>query len=220
MSKKILIAPSILSADFGNLGSDIIAVEKAGADWIHIDAMDGHFVPNITIGPLIVAAIKKDCQLPFDCHLMIENPDKYIPDFIKAGADYVSVHAEACTHLHRTLQLIDSLGAKPAVALNPHTPIEAIKHVIEDCRMVLLMTVNPGFGGQKFINSVLEKTKELRYLIDSKGLDCLIQLDGGVAPDTIGKAAAAGADCFVAGSAIFNKPDYQKAIAELRTNAG
>ena len=210
------IAPSILSADFSRLADAVGNVRAAGADWLHIDVMDGHFVPNITIGPPVVAALRKVTDMPFDVHLMIENPDRYIADFAKAGADWISVHVEACPHLHRTLQLIASVGAKPAVALNPHTPVEFIDHVLEDCRLVLLMTVNPGFGGQSFIPNVLPKIETLRRKISDGGLECLIEVDGGIAPGTIGRAARAGADTFVAGSAIFGQKDLKKAIDDLR----
>ncbi|MGZ4106852.1 MAG: ribulose-phosphate 3-epimerase, partial [Tumebacillaceae bacterium] len=167
---EIKIAPSILSADFSKLGEDIRVVEEVGADYLHVDVMDGHFVPNITIGPLVVQAIKPHTKLPLDVHLMIENPDQYIPEFVKAGADIISVHVEATRHLHRTLQLIRSLGVKAAVALNPHTPLTMIEHVLTDLDMVLLMTVNPGFGGQKFIEGVLPKIQNLRQMLDSRGL--------------------------------------------------
>lgn len=217
---KILIAPSILSADFSKLGEEVSAVVEAGADWIHIDVMDGQFVPNITIGPLVPKAIRAVTPAPFDVHLMIANPDSYLDEFAKAGADYIAVHAEACPHLHRSVQHIAATGAKPGVALNPHTPLEVIDYVLEECAMVVLMTVNPGFGGQSFIPNVLPKIEKLRKTIDSRGLKCLIQVDGGVSPDTIKSAADAGADVFVAGSAVFGREDYRQAIAELRAAVG
>jgi ribulose-phosphate 3-epimerase len=215
-----LIAPSILSADFSRLGEEVKSVEKAGADWIHVDVMDGHFVPNITMGPLVVEAVRRSTSLPVDVHLMIENPDAYISDFARAGADYISVQAEVCRHLHRTVDLIGQSGAKPGVVLNPATPLSAITYVLEDLEFVLIMSVNPGFGGQKFIPGALDKIRHLKSLLDERQLDLLIQVDGGVNADTIGDASAAGADCFVAGSAIFNTDDYAQTIAMLRAKAG
>ena len=176
----VKIAPSILSADFSKLGEEIIAVEKGGADYIHVDVMDGHFVPNITIGPLIVEAIRPITKLPLDVHLMIENPDQYIEAFAKAGADYITVHVEACRHLHRTVQNIKSFGIKAGVVLNPATPVESIQHIIGDIDMVLLMSVNPGFGGQKFIPEVLPKIRKVKEMAEQKGLDIEIEIDGGV----------------------------------------
>lgn len=213
-----LIAPSILSADFTQLGQEIQAVEAAGADWIHIDVMDGHFVPNITYGPIIVEAAKRATDLPLDVHLMIEKPDLMIPDFIAAGADFVSVHAEACTHLNRTVQLIKHHGARAGVTLNPATPLTAIEYVLEDLDFVLIMSVNPGFGGQKFIPNALEKIRTLKGMIQEKGLATLIQIDGGVNPDTIAEIGRAGTDVFVAGSAIFGTDDYEKTIRLFREN--
>ncbi|WP_147532045.1 ribulose-phosphate 3-epimerase [Bacillus marasmi] len=212
----VKIAPSILSADFAKLGEEIKDVERGGADYIHVDVMDGHFVPNITIGPLIVEAIRPVTKLPLDVHLMIENPDQYIEAFAKAGADYLTVHVEACRHLHRTLGYIKSFGVKAGVVLNPATPVEMIQHVLEDVDMVLFMTVNPGFGGQKFIPSVLPKIKQLREMIDAKGLDIEIEVDGGVNAETARLCVEAGATVLVAGSAVYNQADRAKAIAEIR----
>jgi ribulose-phosphate 3-epimerase len=212
-----LIAPSILSADFANLGDDIRQVEAAGADWIHVDVMDGHFVPNITIGPLVVEAIRPITRLPLDVHLMITDPDRYIPDFARAGADLIAVQAEACSHLHRSLQLIRSHHCRPGVVLNPGTPLSQIEWVLPDADFVMLMSVNPGFGGQAFIPSTLDKIRALREMIRSKGLDTLIEIDGGVNHDTIQAVSNAGADVFVAGSAIFGSPNYAQTIAEFRS---
>ncbi|MDE4086341.1 ribulose-phosphate 3-epimerase [Planococcus maritimus] len=212
----IKIAPSILAADFAKLGQEVQEVEKAGADWIHIDVMDGHFVPNITMGPIVVDALRPLTELPLDVHLMIENPDRYIEDFAKAGADYITVHVEACPHLHRTIQLIRSFGVKPGVVLNPHTPIETIQHVLEDIDLVLFMTVNPGFGGQKFIHSVVPKVAALSQLIKDKGLSVDIQIDGGINEETIVPCAQAGANVFVAGSAIFGKQDRTQVLQAIK----
>jgi len=215
-----LIAPSILSADFARLGEEIKAVEAAGADWIHVDVMDGHFVPNITIGPLVVQAARQSTRLPLDVHLMIENPERYIPDFVEAGADLVAVQVEACLHLHRTVQMIKECGAKPGVVLNPSTPLTAIEWILEDVDFVMLMSVNPGFGGQKFIPATLEKISQLRSMITNRGLSTLIEIDGGVNAATIGDIAAAGADVFVAGSAIYGTEDYAAAIGQFRDIIG
>ena len=212
----IKIAPSILSADFLKLGEEILAVEKGGADYIHIDVMDGHFVPNITIGPLIVEAIRPITKLPLDVHLMIENPDQYIEAFAKAGADYITVHVEACRHLHRTIQKIKSFGIKAGVVLNPATPVESIQHVIGDIDMVLLMSVNPGFGGQTFIPEVLPKIRKVKEMAEQKGVNLEIEIDGGVNPETAKQCMEAGANVLVAGSAIYNQPDYAKAISLIR----
>jgi ribulose-phosphate 3-epimerase len=211
-----IIAPSILSADFTCLGDELKAVEDAGADWIHIDVMDGQFVPNITYGPIIVEACKRVSGLDLDVHLMIEKPDLMIPSFAKAGADWISVHAEACTHLHRSLQLIKSFDVKAGVALNPATPLSGIEYIIDQLDFVLIMSVNPGFGGQKFIDSSVEKILSLSALLKKHGSDAVIQVDGGVNMDTIKTVHQAGATSFVAGSAIFNTPDYTKTIADLR----
>ncbi len=212
-----LIAPSILSADFSRLGEEIKAVEKAGADWIHIDVMDGHFVPNITMGPIIVDAARRSTSLPLDVHLMIDNPDRYIPDFAKAGADWISVQVEACVHLHRCLQLIKDCGAKAGAVLNPGTPLSAVEWVLEETDYVLIMSVNPGFGGQAFIESSLDKIRQLRRILDERGISSLIQVDGGVNAKTIARIAEAGADVFVAGSAIYGSDDYRKRIAEFKS---
>ena len=212
-----LIAPSILSADFSCLGEEVKAVEKAGADWIHVDVMDGHFVPNITMGPLVVEAVRRSTSLPVDVHLMIDRPDQYIPDFAQAGADYLSVQVEVCQHLHRTINLIKEQGAKPGAVLNPATPLSSIAYVLEDLEFVLIMSVNPGFGGQTFIPGALEKIHQLKSLIEEKKLDILIQVDGGINSGTIGEVSAAGADCFVAGSAIFNNDNYAQSIEALRS---
>ena len=215
----IKLAPSILSADFARLLEDVKKVEKAGCEYLHIDVMDGHFVPNITLGPTIVKSLRKDVNMVFDTHLMIENPDNYIKDFVDAGSDLIVVHAEACRHLHRTIQNIKSYNVKVGVALNPATSIESIKHIIEDVDMVLIMTVNPGFGGQSFIESMLEKIKELKQLIDDKNLNVDIQVDGGIKPDNIHKVVEAGANIIVAGSAIFNSENIEETVSLMRKNA-
>lgn len=212
----IKIAPSILAANFSKLADEVKEVEAAGAKLIHIDVMDGHFVPNITMGPIVVEALRPVTDLPLDVHLMIENPDQYIEDFAKAGADYITVHVEACRHLHRTIQLIRSHGVKPGVVLNPHTPIETIQHILEDIDMVLFMTVNPGFGGQKFIHSVVPKIEQLSTIIKEKGLNVEIEIDGGINAETIIPCAKAGATIFVAGSAIYGKEDRSKALQEIQ----
>ena len=211
-----LIAPSILSADFTRLGDEIKAVEAAGADWIHIDVMDGHFVPNITIGPLVVKAAKRVTDLPLDVHLMIEKPERYIQAFADAGSDLISVQVEACGHLNRTIQMIKETGARAGVVLNPSTPLSTLDWELENVYHVMLMSVNPGFGGQKFIPSCLDKIRALRRTIDEKKLETRIEIDGGVNENTIGDISAAGADIFVAGSAIFKSPDYAKTIATFK----
>ena len=211
-----LIAPSILSADFSRLGDEIRSVEEAGADWIHIDVMDGHFVPNITMGPQIVKAAKRVTSLPLDVHLMIENPDQYIPDFADAGAYLISVQVEACVHLNRTIQMIREYDVQPGVVLNPSTPLSSIEWVLDDVDFVLIMSVNPGFGGQAFIPSSLEKIRTLRNMLEDRGLSTLIQVDGGVNEKTIAEISQAGVDVFVAGSAIFRSKDYKKTIESLR----
>ncbi|KZE65827.1 ribulose phosphate epimerase [Fictibacillus phosphorivorans] len=212
----IKIAPSILSADFSKLGEDIKAVEEAGADYIHVDVMDGHFVPNITIGPLVVQAIRPVTKLPLDVHLMIENPDQYIEAFAQAGADIISVHVEATPHLHRTIQFIKKQGVKAGVVINPATPVDLIKHIIQDVDLVLLMTVNPGFGGQAFIESVVPKIKEVSDIVKTQGLDVEIEVDGGVNPETAQRCIEAGANVLVAGSAIYGKKDLKDAIESIR----
>ncbi|MFJ8099005.1 ribulose-phosphate 3-epimerase [Lysinibacillus sp. NPDC096212] len=211
----IQIAPSILAANFAKLGEEVKEVEKAGAQLIHIDVMDGHFVPNISFGSIVLDAIRPLTNLPLDVHLMIENPDQYIEQFAKAGADYITVHVEACRHLHRTIQLIRSYGVKPGVVLNPHTPIESIQHILEDIDMVLFMTVNPGFGGQKFIHSVVPKIEALAAIIKERNLDIAIEIDGGINAETIIPCAKAGATIFVAGSAIYSKEDRTAALQEI-----
>ncbi len=212
----IKIAPSILSADFAKLGEEIVDVERGGADYIHVDVMDGHFVPNMTIGPLIVEAIRPVTKLPLDVHLMIEQPDRYIPTFAKAGADYLTVHVEACPHLHRTIHLMKEHGVKAGVALNPHTPLTMIEHVIEDVDLVLFMTVNPGFGGQSFIPAVLPKIRSCATLVRERGLSVEIEVDGGIHAETAKLCVEAGANVLVAGSAIYNQADRALAIRTIR----
>ncbi|MGM0851594.1 MAG: ribulose-phosphate 3-epimerase [Bacillota bacterium] len=210
------IAPSILSANFAELGNEIRDVEKGGADYIHVDVMDGHFVPNITLGPMIVKAIRPLTTLPLDVHLMIENPNQYIEAFADAGADYITVHVEADPHLHRTIQMIKSKGVKAGVVLNPGTPAESIMPILQDVDMVLLMTVNPGFGGQSFIPSVVPKIKQIREWANKVNPALEIEVDGGINPETAAICAEAGADVFVAGSAIYNRSDRGAAIEELK----
>ena len=212
----IKIAPSILSADFKKLGSEIKEIEDAGADYVHVDVMDGHFVPNITIGPLIVKAIKPITKLPLDVHLMIENPDQYIKDFAEAGADIITVHQETCPHLHRTIQLIKNQNVKAGVVINPATPVAMIKEIIANVDLVLVMSVNPGFGGQSFISSTLSKIKEIDLIRKDKQLEFELQVDGGVNATTAKAVVDAGADVLVAGSAIFNQPNRKEAINAIR----
>jgi ribulose-phosphate 3-epimerase len=217
---KALIAPSILSADFGRLADEIRAVEAAGADWIHIDVMDGRFVPNITIGPLVVEAARRVTRLPLDVHLMIVEPERYLADFARAGADLICVHAETCPHLHRTIQQIRELGKRPAVAFNPATPLDALEYVLPDLDMVLVMSVNPGFGGQRFIPAALPKIAAVRAAIDRAGLACELEIDGGVKLDNIAEVAAAGANVFVSGSGVFGTKDYAATIKAMHARAG
>ncbi|MBW2353532.1 MAG: ribulose-phosphate 3-epimerase [Deltaproteobacteria bacterium] len=214
------IAPSILSADFSRLGEEITAVEKAGADYIHIDVMDGHFVPNITMGPMIVKAAKSVTDLPLDVHLMISDPDDFIGDFAQAGASIITVHAETLNHLHRTVHLIRDMGARPGVALNPATSVNLLEYVLDQLDMVLLMTVNPGFEAQKFIPQVIPKIRALRKMLDDLDLNVEIEVDGGIGPDTIAEVSAAGADVFVAGSAVYYSEDYEQTIALMRERVG
>lgn len=210
------IAPSILSADFSRLGEEIKAVEKAGADLIHVDVMDGHYVPNITIGPGVVSSLRKTTSLPFDVHLMIEDPDRYIDAFVDAGSNILTVHAEAVTHLHRTVQYIKAKGARAGVSLNPATPLVCIEEILPDIDLLLIMTVNPGFGGQKFISGMLPKIRKARELVQARGLKVAIEVDGGVTAENIGILADAGADIFVAGAAVFGSPSYSETIRKMK----
>ena len=212
-----LIAPSILSANFARLGEEVDNVLKAGADWVHFDVMDNHYVPNLTIGPLVCEALRKHgVTAPIDVHLMVEPVDRIVPDFAKAGASIISFHPEASKHVHRTIQLIKSEGCQAGLVLNPASPLEVLDYVLEELDLVLLMSVNPGFGGQGFIPSALDKLRKVRAMIDATGKPIRLEIDGGVKPDNIGAIAAAGADAFVAGSAIFGKPDYAAVIASMR----
>ena len=212
-----VIAPSILSANFAKLGEEVDNVLAAGADWVHFDVMDNHYVPNLTIGPLVCEALRKHgVTAPIDVHLMVEPVDRIVPDFAKAGASIISFHPEASKHVHRTIQLIKSLGCKAGLVLNPGTPVEVLDYVLDELDLVLLMSVNPGFGGQAFIPSALDKLRAVRAMIDKTGKDIRLEIDGGVKADNIGQIAAAGADAFVAGSAIFNAPDYADVIARMR----
>ena len=215
----IRIAPSILAADFARLGQQVKAVEDAGADWVHVDVMDGHFVPNITIGPLIVEAVKQHTSLPLDVHLMIEQPERYVGDFVKAGADIVGIHVETCPNLHRSVAQIREAGARACVVVNPATPASTLEYVLEDVDQVLVMTVNPGFGGQRFIKAMVPKIQTIRHWIDERELPVDLEVDGGIANETIAIARAAGADVFVAGTAVFGAKDFAAAIAELRRRA-
>jgi ribulose-phosphate 3-epimerase len=215
--KHVKIAPSILSADFARLGEQVVAAKEAGADWLHVDVMDGHFVPNITIGPLIVAAIKPLTPLPLDVHLMIEKPERYFEDFVKAGADVLTVQVETCPHLHRTIQRIKELGIKAGVTLNPATPLVTIEDILPDIDLALIMSVNPGFGGQSYIPSSTEKIQRLRQMLDAIGSEAELQVDGGVKANNAAEVVGAGATCLVSGSGVFNKKaSVAENIAELR----
>jgi ribulose-phosphate 3-epimerase len=219
-ASKKMIAPSILSADFAHLADEIRAVEEAGADLIHVDVMDGHFVPNFTIGPPIVEAIKKVARRPLDVHLMMTNPDDFIPEFIEAGSDYLTVHVETCPHLHRTIQSIKEKGIKAGVTLNPATPISSVEPILSEVDLLLIMSVNPGFGGQQFIPFVMDKVKAARRMIDGRNLKVALEVDGGLKVDNVGAISTAGADIFVAGSAIFGSKDYKETIAKMRKAIG
>jgi ribulose-phosphate 3-epimerase len=220
MSQALLIAPSILSADFGRLAVEVTAAERAGADWIHIDVMDGRFVPNITMGPAVVKAVRAATTLPLDVHLMIVEPERYVGDFVDAGADWVTVHAEVSPHLQRTLAVIRQRGAKAGVVLNPHTPADVVRYVLDDADLILVMSVNPGFGGQSFLPAVLPKLRELRQRIEEHGAKTLLEIDGGITPTTAGDAALAGAQVLVAGSAVFGANQRgREATVEERESA-
>jgi ribulose-phosphate 3-epimerase len=216
MAQPILIAPSILSADFARLADEVAAVERGGADLLHVDVMDGHFVPNLTVGPPIVESLKKVTKLPLDVHLMITNADAFIPEFADAGADYLTVHVEACPHLHRTIQSIKERGVKAGVTLNPATPLNSLEEILPDVDLVLIMSVNPGFGGQKFIPSVLNKVTAARAMLDRIGSSALLEVDGGIKIDNAARVVAGGATVLVAGSAVFSSRDYAATIAALR----
>jgi ribulose-phosphate 3-epimerase len=217
MSKNCLIAPSILSANFARLGEEVDAVLKAGADWVHFDVMDNHYVPNLTIGPLVCEALRKHgVTAPIDVHLMVKPVDRIVPDFAKAGASLISFHPEASEHVHRTIQLIKSSGCQAGLVFNPATPLNYLEHVLDQLDLVLIMSVNPGFGGQAFIPGALDKLRAVRKMIDASGRDIRLEIDGGVKADNIAEIAQAGADTFVAGSAIFNAPDYAQVISQMR----
>jgi len=218
-ARPLRIAPSILAADFARLGEELRSIEAGGADWVHIDVMDGRFVPNITIGPLVVEAVRRSTSLPLDVHLMIVEPERYVHDFARAGATTIGIHVETCPHLHRSVAQIREAGARASVVLNPSTPVSSVEHVLGDVDQILVMTVNPGFGGQKFIEGMLGKIETLRRWIDERELDVALEVDGGIGPETIGRAARAGADVFVAGTAVFGASDRGEAIAALRRAA-
>lgn len=212
----VIIAPSLLSANFVRLEEDVRMLERGGADWLHIDVMDGHFVPNITIGPIVVSALRKITKLTLDCHLMITDPDRYIPDFAKAGADIITVHVEACPHLHRTVQLIKSLGKKAGVCINPATPVSMVKEILPDADLILLMSVNPGFGGQEFIPSLYRRAATISQWIHTQNLNCLLEADGGIKLDNIADVYASGVDSIVSGSGIFSASDPGAMISKMR----
>jgi ribulose-phosphate 3-epimerase len=220
MAHPVIVAPSILSADFGRLDDEVRAVDLAGADWIHVDVMDGRFVPNLTIGPIVVEGIRKSTTKPFDVHLMMVEPERYVEDFAKAGADHILVHCESSStvHLHRTLSHIRDIGKTAGTVLNPGTPLALIEHVLDLCSIVLIMTVNPGFGGQRFLPSMLPKIRDLRRTCDERGLDMIIEVDGGISGANAWQVLEAGANSIVAGSAVFNAPDYGQAIAAIRNS--
>ncbi len=215
----IKLAPSILSADFSKLGEDVKTVEEAGCEYLHIDVMDGHFVPNISFGPVVMKSIRKKSNMIFDCHLMIDEPTRYIKDFADAGADIITIHYEATNHLHRAIMAVKECGCKVGVSLNPATPVNVLEYVLQDLDMVLIMSVNPGFGGQSFIQSSITKIRDLKNMITERNLNVDIQVDGGVSNSTIGDIVEAGANILVAGSAIFGKKDIKLAVDELRENA-